>query len=462
MMRAGSLIKRFLPACLAVALLVAPQPAAALSLEEEEELGREFVADVKRVFPLVEDEFATDYLNRLGDYLAGAVETRPFPFSFYLIPKNDLNAFAGPGGHIFFFTGLIESMDTVDELAAVASHEMAHITARHLSRRIEQAKKISMATLAGMLIGALVGGEASQALILGSAAAGAQAQLAFSRTDERQADQLGFRYMRSSGFDPAAMIEVLKNMQSAQIYGTDKIPAYLRTHPTGPERMANMDSLLASGSPAAGTETEERLRSEFPVFRTLLAAQYGDPGATRRRFESELEENPDSPLAHFGLGLLDKETSEYDAAVTHLERALELGPDLPPVGSHLAEAYQFTGRYRDAVPVLEAVLDSDPDNREALFLLATSYQNLDAYARAARIYEKLLSMERVREEVSYNLGLCYGRMDRLPLAHYHFGMFFKKTGKPAKARFHFDKAEELGRHDMDLVHRIRKAREDLP
>jgi tetratricopeptide (TPR) repeat protein len=175
-----------------------------------------------------------------------------------------------------------------------------------------------------------------------------------------------------------------------------------------------------------------------------------------------IEEDPDAALAHFGLGLLDKEASEYESAVAHLERALELGPELIPVGSHLAEAYQFTGRYEDAIPVLEAVLEEDPDNREALFLLATSHQNMEAYARAARIYERLLSMEPVREDVSYNLGLCYGRMDRLPLAHYHFGVFFKKTGKPDKARFHFEKAEELGRHDMELVHKIRKAREDLP
>jgi predicted Zn-dependent protease len=459
---AGRIIRGVLLACLALAVVCAPRSAAALSLEEEEKLGREFVADVKTAFPLVEDAFARDYINRLGDYLARAVETKPFPFSFYLIPKNALNAFAGPGGHIFFFTGLIESMDTVDELAAVASHEMAHITARHLSHRIEQHKKLSMATLAGALIGALIGGEASQAIMIGSAAAGAQAQLAFSRADERQADQLGFRYMRHSGFDPAAMIEVLKSMQSAQIYGTDRIPAYLRTHPTGPQRMANMDSLLAAGTPEEGTETEERLRSEFPVFRTFLTARYGDAEASRRRFEDVLEEDPEAALAHFGLGLLDKEASEYEGAAAHLERALELGPDLIPVGSHLAEAYQFTGRYEDAIPVLEAVLEEDPDNREALFLLATSHQNMEAYARAARIYERLLSMEPVREDVSYNLGLCYGRMDRLPLAHYHFGVFFKKTGKPDKARFHFEKAEELGRHDMELVHKIRKAREDLP
>jgi len=152
---AGRLMRGFLLACLALAVVCAPRSAVALSLEEEEKLGREFVADVKRAFPLVEDAFARDYINRLGDYLARAVETKPFPFSFYLIPKNALNAFAGPGGHIFFFTGLIESMDTVDELAAVASHEMAHITARHLSHRIEQHKKLSMATLAGALIGAV-------------------------------------------------------------------------------------------------------------------------------------------------------------------------------------------------------------------------------------------------------------------------------------------------------------------
>jgi predicted Zn-dependent protease len=445
----------------ALALLVTPRSAAALSLEDEEELGREFVADVKRAFPLVEDEFALDYINRLGDYLARAVETKPFPFSFYLIPKNDLNAFAGPGGHIFFFTGLIESMETVDELAAVASHEMAHITARHLSERIELHKKLSMATLAGALIGALIGGEASQAIILGSAAAGAQAQLAFSRSDERQADQLGFEYMRESGFDPAAMIEVLKSMQSAQIYGTDKIPAYLRTHPTGPERMANMDSLLAPGTPEADTEEEERLRGEFPVFRTFLVARYGDPEASRRRFQADLEKDPDAALAHFGLGLLAKEASEYQAAVGHLERALEAGPHLDSVRNHLAEAYQFTGRYKDAVPVLEAVLESDPDNRQALFLLATAYQNLESYDRAARIYERLLTMEPVRDDVHHNLGICYGRMDRLALAHYQFGLFFQKTGRRDKARFHFDKAEALGRHDMNLKERIRKAREGL-
>ncbi len=452
---------RLLCLCLAMTFLFVPRTASALSLEEEEKLGKEFVQDVKRYFSLVEDEFAVDYINELGDYLAGTVDSKPFPFKYYIIKKNELNAFAGPGGHIFFYTGLIDSMETVDELAAVASHEMAHISARHLSKRIEQSKKVGLATMAGMLIGALIGGEAASAIMIGSAAAGAQAQLAFSRTDERQADQLGFSFMRKSGFDPSAMIKVLNRMQNAEIYGTDRMPAYLRTHPTGSERMANIDSLVAAGGSPVGSETEKRLREQYPAFRTLLAACCNDPSSVRRRFQNAVEADPYDALAHFGLGLLDKEASEFDAAVSHLRRAMEIRPDLIPVRIHLGEAYLFSGRYENAIPVLEGVLEKDPGNRAALFLIASSHQNLKEYARAVRIYERLLTMDPVQDEVSYNLGICYGRMDRLGLAHYHFGIFFMKSGSPSKARFHFQKAEELGSHDTSLLNRINKAREDL-
>ena len=70
-------------------------------------------------------------------------------------------------------------------------------------------------------------------------------------------------------------------------------------------------------------------------------------------------------------------------------------------------------------------------------------------------------MEPVRNDVYYNLGLCYGRQDRLVLAHYNFGIFFKRSHEPRKALFHFQKAEELGRHDMDMLQKIRKASEGL-
>ncbi|NIR12428.1 MAG: M48 family metalloprotease, partial [Desulfobacterales bacterium] len=96
-------------------------------------------------------------------------------------------------GHIFVFSGLINEMEEIDELAAVMCHEIAHVTARHLAHRIEQSKNLGWATLAGILAGILIGGSAGAAVMAGSQAATAQAQLHYSREDERQADQLGFK-----------------------------------------------------------------------------------------------------------------------------------------------------------------------------------------------------------------------------------------------------------------------------
>ncbi|RKY81936.1 hypothetical protein DRQ11_14845, partial [candidate division KSB1 bacterium] len=118
----------------------------ALSVEKEAEWGKTFLANINAHFQLLPDDSAQRHLSRLGTILSQQVQTKPFPFHFYIIKQNDLNAFAGPGGHIFIYTGLITSMDNVDELAGVIAHEMGHVVARHISQRFEQQKKISLAT----------------------------------------------------------------------------------------------------------------------------------------------------------------------------------------------------------------------------------------------------------------------------------------------------------------------------
>jgi predicted Zn-dependent protease len=446
---------------LLTAFLFFPNPAFGLSLDEEEKLGREFVRDIRRHYEFVEDEYAKNFIEELGAYLAGAVETKPFPLRFYIIPQNDMNAFAGPGGHMFFFTGLIDPMDDVDELAAVACHEMGHIMARHLSERIELSKKLNIATMAGVLAGILIGGDAAQAIMTGSMAAAVQTQLSFSRADERQADQLGFSYMKESGFDSSAMVKVLNRFQAKEVYGTDRIPAYLRTHPTGPERMSNIDSLLKSDVSLSSKKEVEEFRNRFPVFKTILLAGYGDPVSAKRRFENAIKRDPDDPLAHFGLGLLSKDDADYEAAGDHLNRALDLAPDLVVARNHLAEVYQLQGRHKDALQALESAIETNRSNRKTLFIKAVSLQNLERYDQAIRLFERLSATEPVFDEVFYNLGICYGRQNRLALAHYNFGIFFRRIYKPAKARFHFEKAEELGKHDMDLVRKIREAAKGL-
>ena len=433
----------------------------ALSVEEETKAGEKFLAQISKRFQMLDDEFANGYINELGLYLLRPVETKYFPFQFYLIRDNDLNAFAGPGGHIFFFSGLIEVMDRVDELAAVICHEIGHVSARHLSQRIEQNKKIGLMTLAGVLAGALIGGKAGNAIVTGAAAAGMQAQLNYSREDERQADQLGFKYMDASGFDPAGMVSTLKKLDQGRWGGTEGIPPYLRTHPGGPERIANTEVMLSGYAPKDETPETARLRRLFPIFKTVLIAKSMEPQAAERLFLKDLERDPDSVLAHFGLGMIWKERSEYDRAIVFFGKALDASPDALPILINLGETYILKGQGREAVRILRRAFELDPKSGSALFLLGTAYLNLEDYPAAVEIFERLTSMKPIRDEVFYNLGVAYGRQNRLAAAHYNFGLHFKRSRDMKKARFHFEKAGEFSNQDPAFQARIREALKEI-
>ncbi len=433
------------------------RPAFALSIDEERQLGERFLESIRQNVVLVEDDFANDYINNLGNYLSRPLETRPFPFYFYIIKANDLNAFAGPGGHIFIYTGLIEAMTDVDELAAVICHEIAHVSARHISQQMAQSTKIGLATMAAVLAGALIGGEAAAPIIIGSTAAGIQKQLSYSRTDERQADQLGFQYMEESGFNPSMTISAFKKIYQREWLGTDATPPYLLTHPGGPERMSNIEAMIANYGPHVQKNANaERFRDSYALFKTTLQARYLGSRDAKRLFQAELKKEPDSLLAHLGLGIVLKETGELPEAIKHLQIALERSPETIPVLRYLADAYILNGQDAEAVTILERALRLDDQDKASLFLLATAYMNMEEYPKAIHLYEKLIQMMPIKDEVFYNLGVSYGRVDRLGLAHYNFGIYFKKLKEIQKARFHFEKAIALSSDDPIFQTRIKK------
>jgi predicted Zn-dependent protease len=437
--------------------VLSPVEAQAFSLEDERKLGQEMLAQIRHQFTFVEDAFATDFINDLGQFLLTSVETRPFPFHFYLLKDNTLNAFAAPGGNIFIFTGLIDVTDNVDELANVICHEMGHVTARHLAQRIEQSKKIGIATLAGMLAGILLGGgPLGEAVMMGSSAAGLQAELHYSRNDERQADQLGFKYIEPTGFDPKAMIAMLNKIEQGQYLGTNKVPAYLLTHPTGPERMSNLEAMLATVRPSAQTPESAWAERLYPYFKAVIRAVSQEPDEAERLFKLDLRASPDAPALNLGLGVVYREKSDYDLSLKYLDKAMDKGAPPALVLRYIAEVYQLKGLDKEAVSALEKALSMDPQDGAVMYLLAISYENLQRHEQSIRLLEQLASRREVKDDVYYHLGLSYGRLNRLALAHYNFGIYFKRIGERDKAAFHFKKANELAAGDPDLQRRIRE------
>jgi len=435
--------------------------ASSLTTEQERILGQQFLAEIRKHVKILDDDFANEYINDLGQYLLRPLETKRFPFHFYIIESNTLNAFAGPGGHIFFYSGLIETMTEIDELASVVCHEISHVSARHVAQRIERNTKIGLATAGGVLAGVLIGSEGGQAVIAGSVAAGTQAQLHYSREDERQADQLGFKYTAESGFNPEAMMVVLNKIQRGQGNIAGAVPRYFLTHPTGPERMSRLETMLSGHTPKSEKAATEKFRRLFPFFKTTLTAKCSPPSEAEEMFRKALEREPDSTQAHFGLAIVLKADSEYALAIDHFQKALNGAPDSPPILRELGETYILNNQDEEGVALLEKSLSQNNEDRSALFLLAKYHEDREEYPEATRLYERLKSMEPVKDDVIYRLGVCYGRENKLALAHYHFGIYFRRMGDLEKAKYHFQEANKSSENDPAMKAKIQKAIEEI-
>ena len=87
--------------------------------------------------------------------------------------------------------------------------------------------------------------------------------------------------------------------------------------------------------------------------------------------------------------------------------------------------------------------------------------NTEEYNQAVRLLEMLTHMKPVKNDIYYNLGVSYGRQNRLILAHYNFGIYFKALREAQKAKFHFQKALDLSKNDPIIQTRIKKAMQGL-
>ena len=187
--------------------------------KRERDLGRAFMRSVRRSQKVMDDPLLNDYIQQLGQRLVDASGERGTPFSFFMIDDPQINAFAGPGGYIGVYTGLLQTTETESELAAVLAHEIAHVTQQHLLRAWESTSQMSIPSaailLAAVVLGAAVGGDAAAAAAVGGQAALIQQQINFTRANEQEADRVGIDILAESGYEPRAMPSFFDRMGKA-------------------------------------------------------------------------------------------------------------------------------------------------------------------------------------------------------------------------------------------------------
>jgi len=211
--------------------------------KQERELGRAFMRNVRQNQAVLDDPVVADYIQQLGARLVASSDAAGQGFKFFVIDNPEINAFAGPGGHIGIYTGLILTTETESELAAVLAHEIAHVTQNHLLRAWETAGNMAIPNaailLAAIALGATVGGDAGMAAAMGGQAALLQKQINFTRANEKEADRIGIDILAKSDFETRAMPAFFSRMGKAnRVYATE-IPEFLLTHPVSTNRTAD-------------------------------------------------------------------------------------------------------------------------------------------------------------------------------------------------------------------------------
>ena len=229
-----------------------------VSQDQEIQMGQQGAQQVAQEIGLINDQALQQYVQQVGAGIAAKSERPNLPWTFRVVDDPTPNAFALPGGFIFVTRGLLDLMGNEAELASVLGHEIGHVTARHSVQQMSQQQLAQLALGVGAVISPTVaqfGDIAAQGLGL--------LFLKYGRDDERQADDLGFRYALTQGYDVREMDDVFRSLQRVgESSKQSPLPTWLATHPGEAERIQTIDAKLAQ-VPAAQLENAKVGAQEF-------------------------------------------------------------------------------------------------------------------------------------------------------------------------------------------------------
>jgi predicted Zn-dependent protease len=419
-----------------------PNPAHALTIGEERELGEKLLSIVRTEFHLLDDPDITQYISQLGSELLKEIGSSYFDYHFFLVKDKEINAFAAPSGLIFFNAGLIEAMDDENELVSVMAHEAGHVVSRHYANRLNKSGKTSIATAALILAGIAIGaGAVSEALITGAMATNATMNLKFSREDEEQADRLAFKWMKEERRDPAAMVEMLRILRRISLYRSANVPPYLLTHPEPATRMGYVQDLLLYGS-----KEEYRTIDEFAFkrFKYRILSQMKEPQtlitSCRNNIASPEKGQPDAVMDYYGLSLGLAAAADYEAAEKALDHVIAQYPDKAILKTDLGVIFFESGRYDDALPLFKQALAMDRDCSYTKFYIARTLEETGSLDQAIQFYNELLAVQPDYANLYYRLGKISAAKGEKGIGYYYLGMYQWYEGDAKTATWNLNMA----------------------
>jgi len=227
--------------------------------QQDVEIGREGAAEVRKQYPIIENEQIARYLTALGDRLVAnappELKQPVYEYSFTPVNLKEINAFALPGGPMFVHRGMFDAAAEEGEVVGVMAHELSHVLLRHGTANASKAQNpwLQLGQLAGAVGGAVAGGGIGSMIAQGSQFGLGTLLLRYSREFEKQADLLGVQMMARAGYDPRALAHMFETIARESQASGGSGPQWMSSHPDPGNRTAYITKeaeALTLGSPA--------------------------------------------------------------------------------------------------------------------------------------------------------------------------------------------------------------------
>ena len=424
-------------------------PGGLMSIKEENEMGAGFDRIIRAQMGTVGDVYITDYVNGIVTDVVRAKKPMPFTIKSTVVASPIINAFAIPGGYIYTFTGLIQEVESESQLAGVISHELAHVSQRHVAKRIEKQKKmnlLSMAgTLAGIFLGAMGGSEdsakAGTALMLGAQSTAAATMLGYSQDDEREADHVGLNALIKAGYNPRGMPETFELFQKNKWFGkSSNMPSYLSTHPGLPDRVEYLNDRIDRMPPQL-TDREKSTATLLKV-QALVRAKMSPAEPGLAYYAEKQLAGGLSGIDHMAIGIIKERLKKSGEARQSFQKAIAMDDKEPLIAREYGIFNFKTGNHTEAFKYLQKAVIKNRRDALALFYLARLQAEAKDYDRAANNMRKVLQIVPDDWEVYHHLGMIQGQSGdefngNLNLAYSRF-----HSGNKKKAMYYFNLAKK--------------------
>lgn len=398
--------------------------ATVLSPAQQREYGAMTLSQLRNYGYTLEDPLLQAWLQDFARRLGPASDDPKQAYTLFMLRDRQINAFATLGGYIGVNAGLVLAATRDDEVAAVLSHEIAHVTQKHVLRGVEQAQRDRIPILLAML-GAIAvsqssgsGGDAAIAAVMSAQGLMAQRQIDYTRGNEAEADRIGIRTLSRAGYDPGAMAAFFERLQAAvrENPGRESAPDYLRSHPVTTSRISEArdrarqiaatepryapaagiagDNLLLPSSLRIGSLATAGSDTAFPWAKERLRVLSADtPAMAVREYERMARAGTLDDAQRYGLAfarLLDGQAAQ---AATELQALLAAHPGETWLELALGRAEARSGHAAAADARFDALLARMPRSREVALTYAgvlNERNTRDAGKRAQDMLRPLL------------------------------------------------------------------------